>query len=226
VSQQSALRGLLKYLFEGGHVMAELAENGWTLVECSGDLLELAATLGEPVPARTGGPLVSRLRVQNADEGNPNSLTSRHGCGRFPFHTDGAHFDFVPRFLLLRLEAGTTSRRPTELFDLLGSVDEQQLRLLRTEQWKFRAGGVSLMSPIVSQSGLRYDTDIMRPAVETRGEAGKLISRMIAKSRPDSIDWVSGLVLILDNHRMLHARSAGTGAPENRILERVLVRAK
>jgi len=201
----------------------ELAERGWTLLEYTGDLVELATRFGEPVPARAGAPLLSRLRVQAVSDGNPNSLTSRHGAGRFPFHTDGAHFAVVPRYLLLRLEAGSESQRATEVLDLVGRIDQTGLRLLQTEQWKYVAGGVALLSPILSAAGLRYDTDIMRPAVATRARAGEIIRHLIQTSRPTAINWEPAIVAVLDNHRVVHARSEGTGRPEDRVLERVLV---
>lgn len=200
-----------------------LDKDGWSTFTSFAPLEEVAAKFGLPVPARTGGGLVSALRVADAADGHPNSLTSRHGAGAFPYHTDGAHFALVPRYLVLRLASGTVSHRPTELVDLMGRIDDADERLLSTERWKFGTGRSCFISTIWSSGGLRYDMGIMRPAVPRRDASAGLVERLLASADPIGIDWIEGLTAVIDNHRMLHARAAGSGIPESRILERVLV---
>jgi L-asparagine oxygenase len=207
----------------GDTAFSRVVERGWSLLEYRGDLVEFGSRLGQPVPARRGEGSVSLLRVQMPEQGHANSLTSRYGPGQFPYHTDGAHFRVVPRYLLLRLAAGSTSERATEVFDLLSALDADDWALLRSEQWKFAAGRGAFLSPILSRTGLRFDASIMRPAIPSRRLAADLVERKIALAQPASIDWVKGVVAIIDNHRMLHARSLGTGMAETRVLERVLV---
>ncbi len=200
-----------------------LDATGWMLFDSTVELDVVASEFGMPVPARTGGPLVTQLHVEGASEGHPNSLTSRHGAGRFPFHTDGAHFLEVPRYIVLRLLSGTVSQRPTDVVDLIGSLTVDEKELLATERWKFGAGRSCFISPILSSHGLRYDMGIMRPAVAGRSRAAQIVERLPSTVECTRIEWREGTTVVIDNHRMLHARALGTGQPEGRVLERVLV---
>lgn len=125
-----------------------LRKAGWCTLETNSPLEELAREFGEPVPVRPGAPIISRLMVQEPEQGHPNSLTSRHGTGPFPFHTDGAHFPRVPRYILLRLAQGAISDRPTRVIDIIGQISAKHRRILETERWKFITGRRCFISPV------------------------------------------------------------------------------
>lgn len=200
-----------------------LEKDGWHQFKSDAPILEIARSLGEPVPSRDREGFISLLKVQTANEGHPNSLTSRYGTGRFDYHTDGAHFPKVPRYLVMRLATGAMSKRPTELIDLIDVLSIEERKVLQTERWKYSYGYKCFLSTIISNEGLRYDPNIMRPAVKSRNNALKIISHYTRTIKPIKVDWIEGRIVVVDNHRIIHARASASGETENRILERVMV---
>jgi hypothetical protein len=92
----------------------ELKVKGWTSLQSDADqptLLRIAEILGTIVPAKAGGPLFSDL-TPNEDSKGRKSFSGRFGKGKFPMHTDTAHWSKPARYLLL-CDAGKMHGRPT-----------------------------------------------------------------------------------------------------------------
>jgi alpha-ketoglutarate-dependent taurine dioxygenase len=64
----------------------------------------------------------------------------------------------------------------------------------------------------------------MRPRNRIAEHAFDLVDEAATRSGVLKIQWHPGLLLVLDNWRMLHARANATGRDEARALERVVVR--
>src|SRR5438876_672320 len=65
------------------------------------DVQRIASSLG-PVTWDPRHPEPVRfIHPQERLDATPNSLSSRHGTGMFPFHTDAAHWRHPPDYLLL-----------------------------------------------------------------------------------------------------------------------------
>jgi hypothetical protein len=204
----------------------ELSERGWTTFSFEGDLLELASESGTPVSARLGGPLIDLLQVKAPDKAHPNSLSARFGTGAFPFHTDGAHHEKVPRFLFMRLIQPKQSLRKTLLLDFRNALKTEENQILCSEMWRFRGGARPFLSPILGNGFLRFDPCIMKPAISGRKVAVNIVNRILEEAPKVAFEWERPRVLVLDNHRMVHSREAepeGTGEDEVRTLERVLI---
>ncbi len=73
------------------------------------DLAALGRELGTPIPSRPSGPDVDRLVPNQPDQAPARSLSARYGVGEFPFHSDCAYYKILPRWVLLRLAAGSAS---------------------------------------------------------------------------------------------------------------------
>jgi alpha-ketoglutarate-dependent taurine dioxygenase len=202
----------------------EISIKGWTSFYYDGDLLALASAVGKPVPTRIGGSLIDTLAVKDPQHAHPNSLSARFGRGSFPFHTDGAHHEHVPRYLYMRLVHPESSERKTLIQDFRNALNEESSHALSTEMWRFRGGPKTFLSPILGNDFLRLDPCVMSPAITGRTKALNIVQETLNRSEIISFGWKRFEVLVLDNHRMVHARDSGnTMEIEERTLERVLI---
>lgn len=200
-----------------------LREKGWCLLHSSLSLLEISSQFGKAVPCRAGEAPISLLRVQEKEDANNNSLSSRFGASRFPFHSDGAYMPEVPKYVIMRQITGFKPPCPTELIDLKGKLSAKQTSILKSERWKFGAGHKAFIDTVISPKGLRYDPAIMRPAVSELRQAPEILNSILENTRAEKIAWEKDLVLVIDNHRMLHTRGSNANLSKERILERILV---
>ena len=214
----------------------EFNTRGWSrlAVDESISLVEVASGIGVPCPSRRDGPLVDHLRPLLREAARPNSMSARHGLGRFPFHTDSANFRVPPRYCLLRLARGSSSHRATLLVDVSTlPLDREGWAALRAGVWYTSGGRGRFLSSILSSSlvpgheVLRFDRCCMRPAHPRADFAARTLESACARVVPTRIDWSTAFALVVDNWRILHARDVPIepGA-EDRVLERVLVRAE
>ena len=123
----------------------------------------------------------------------------------------------------MKQTAGFDAGRPTELVNLLNSITALEKRVLSSERWKFGSNKSALISPVLSKKGLRYDPAIMSPSVSKLNRSAAIIERVIQDASEVKFSWRQGVILIIDNHQMLHARGAGILANEGRVIERVLI---
>lgn len=206
-----------------------LAADGYCLLGGLRDvpLLDLAASLGKvTVDPRNPYPL-RVISPQDLAVANINTLSSRYGLGPFPFHTDVAHWRSPARLVLLMCVNRGSSRRPTYItdsraWDLPGSV----WTLLRSAVW--RTGHLRPFLCVVAERRndrleIRYDPGCMSPRSASAERANRLITDYMLQLSPVRIDWTPGDVLILDNHRVLHARGAASRPDQDRKIARVLV---
>ena len=213
----------------------DLSVAGWTssIVDESSSLTDLAAELGTPCPSRRGGPLVDRLRPVPREGARPRSMSAHHGLARFPFHTDSANFRIPPRYCLLRLARGFSSRRATLLIDVLNlPLDDRGRAELRAGVWYTNGGHGRFLSSILSLTLipgyeiLRFDRCCMRPAHPRAELAAAMLEDACASVPPIRIDWSASTVLVVDNWRLLHGRDLPREpGEEDRVLERILVQA-
>lgn len=193
------------------------------------ELLKVAVSLGTPVPARPGGPIVQELTPLAATEAPSNSLSAAHGVGAFPFHTDAAHHRRPPRWVVMRCEELGSEGRPTLLCDASGlSFAERQWRALERAVWWVRSGGRGFPASIVTRREgmiVRYDRGCMTPADPAFICAGELFEQALRQVAHLRLEWQRDDVVIFDNWRMLHARGDGDGRDAGlRRLQRILVR--
>lgn len=186
----------------------QLTQSGWASFKLeSQDLLAFAQQIGIPVPSRRGGELIQRLRVEDSSA-NRNSLTTVYGSGAFPYHTDGAYMDRVPRYVLMSYNSSRPSSRPTLLKCFSAYVAPEKEACLRTEQWLVDTGGRRFYAPLLSAKGLRIDPQIMKP-VNSRAESPKVLEAVLALAPVLEVFWAPGDALLIDNWRVVHARAEG-----------------
>lgn len=215
-------------MIPGNH--SDLHKRGWLLTETSGDeeLLELATSLGVPVPSRKASPLIDELRPLSRSQARPFSLSAQHGTGAFPLHTDTAHWSTPARYVVLR--AARAHDRATLLVDSRSlPLDADGRKLLKRAVFTVRSGRGSFLTTIQPEDEkfFRFDRGCMFPKTASASYALSLITSAEASCPLVEIDWLANSTLVLDNWRFLHGRAHGDGTNKySRLLRRVLVAEK
>ena len=209
---------------------AELATSAWALVgdaEGGIDLLNLASRFGTPAPSSMSGPLLDTLEAQDADVARRRSLSAEVGRGRFPWHTEGSHWPTPPRYFMLRFTSGDPAPTLLAPFSSLAfSTDD--IQLLRRSMFRVASPRGKFLTTILESRGrsigdiVRFDRRVLHPATPEAWRAAHRVDQVLDSHDPITIDWQSGLILIVDNWRVLHSRESVAG---ERTIERVLVRA-
>jgi hypothetical protein len=185
----------------------------------------VAAAIGQLLIPWNGG-LVQKLVPRR--EASPNTYSGIYGLGYFPLHTDLAHWNLPPRYLMLRCIRGYEDV-PTLLLDGKAFIDDRSLLDILTRAiFKPRrpiAGEIKLLrlcEAVETGYRIRWDEVFLRPASQIGTIADQRIRAHLASSNPISISLTNpGDTLIIDNWRMLHARSPISNHQHDRDIERV-----
>lgn len=94
------------------HWKETLIDYGWCAVQRSEQLCSIAKIVNYLEPKRTK---CQKLRSQIAEKSRRNTLSSNHGVGEFPLHTDCATDATPPRYILLA--ASKNRKANTLIFD-------------------------------------------------------------------------------------------------------------
>lgn len=206
----------------------EVSERGYAVLpafapDASGE--EAVRRLGEALQLGEG-PAVHRIVPTERDATTPNTYSGLYGLDAFPFHTDMAHWRDPPRYLLLRCLVGF-EEVPTLLVDGRQIIDEAGQGVLARAlvQPRRRVRGemplLRLHQPGDGVALLRWDEVFIKPA-SPAGEIGVARFREALRDAPRTEVPLCepGDTLVIDNWRMLHARSSVPTRCAGRILER------
>lgn len=205
----------------------EVARHGYAFVHeyCPNtDIVALAYELGQPL-TQWEGRLVQEL-VPRATA-TPNTYSGLYGFDRFPFHTDLAHWRSPPRYLLLRCVTGYADVS-TLLLDGQTIFDALTIDILTRAIFKPRRprdGGVTLLrlyEPLDDGYCFRWDDVFLTPASRIGEIASQSIREQLSKCQPLSITLARASdTLLIDNWRMLHARSPIPPERADRNIQRI-----
>ena len=195
----------------------------------SGDIESVrtqAALLGwVEVAPRRGDATVSVLRPVTASAAHPSSLSAVYGLGQQPLHTDGAYLQEPPDVLVFICERPNATS--TQLWR--PDVPARRRRPLSTTSalshgmFLVRNGRESFYAPALSGSGYRYDPGCMTPCDARAREVQKYFEQQLP--RASTHEWsAASQVLVVDNQRALHARSAVADGDLDRKLTRIAFR--
>jgi L-asparagine oxygenase len=190
-------------------------------------LLELARRFG-PVTLDPRHPYAVRcISPQDLAMANPNTLSSRYGLGPFPFHTDVAHWRCPANIVFLLCSEPGGGHRPSYVTDSHGwQLSREAWDLLSAAVWKTGHVRPFLCTAVRRRAGetiVRYDTGSMSPRSTRAEKAAQLLRDHLATAPSVRINWMPGDLLILDNHRALHARGSSPRPDPERCISRVLV---
>jgi hypothetical protein len=189
------------YIFLPGYLPKE---SGTLVAQSLGELLSLS-----------DGHAVHELTPRTKEFATPNTYSGIYGLQRFPFHTDLAHWRLPPHYLMLRCVAGF-ERVPTLLADGLSLAKEVGLAVLARALVQPRRpinGKLPLLrmyQPIHNDCCLiRWDEIFFRPASNAGATGMALFKKCVVACAPIRIALAApGDTLVIDNWRMLHARSS------------------
>jgi hypothetical protein len=212
--------------------LATLRARGWSLLPLAPehDLRSIIPLLRPRLAHHEASFQVELVSPKTSDRARPGTMSALYGMGSFPLHTERAHWPTPPRFLILR-SVGDASDRPTTLLDSYRFALDQKLtqELLQTP-WIVRWDEVSFQSRVLlpSSSGkgrwhVRYDPSCMVPCDEARRGLAERLEQALASLEPEQHYWESGIVLLIDNWRVLHGRGQSPDPDFGRALERVVV---
>lgn len=187
-------------------------------------VVEIAKYCGKPMAPWEDG-LVQTLLPRT--EAAPNSYSGIYGLGHFPFHSDLAHWRQPPRYLLLRCVTGYADI-PTLLVDGHDLIDAITLDILARAIFKPRRprdGSVSLLrlcESIEDTVRIRWDEVFLKPASKIGEVADLRIREWLSTCKPTLLSLARPHdTLLIDNWRMLHARSPILPGRENREIQRI-----
>lgn len=190
-------------------------------------LLDLARWLGVPVETRPRGGLFDELSPTIEANARLRSLSRQHDLGEFPLHIDTAHWLIPCRYIILACVSPGIGNRSTLLLDTQNiQLSGTQRTLLRSAPLRVRNGRNSFFSTILSNSRpfVRFDPGCMTASTPDGIEALRVFTRDNWAQRIDHLHWEEGVVLVLDNWRMLHGRGKATAHDHNRKLLRLSIR--
>jgi hypothetical protein len=209
---------------------SELNTRGWTCVTgitSQSELLELARSIGHPVPSPTGE-LLKELTPTPQAHAHRGTLSDTYATGSFPLHTDTAFWPLPSKYIVLRVRGDI--RRPTtiltfaDLFregtDDLCALAERSIWLVRTPSKNFYC---SMRFLAGDATGWRYDAQCMSPVNEAALRVKEMLGSLSTCSRVDCIHWTGHSAVVLCNWEVLHGRGPSPPDENGRILERVYV---
>lgn len=189
--------------------------------------LEVAPMFGEVLSVWDDDDPVQNLVPIEKSAAAPNTYSGIFGRGRFPFHTDLAHWRNPPRYLMLRCVKGY-SDVPTLVIDgneLVVAISSNRLNRALVKPRRPQNGRYSLLTlrePEGDRPALiRWDEVYLQPASKLGEEAMVEMLAEIARREPQSRALAQeGDTMIIDNWRMLHARAPVPTGREDRRIER------
>lgn len=152
---------------------------------------------------------VKNLLPKNKKTAYPNSLSSRFGFSSFPAHTDQALSPTPPNYLILTAPQVRVTK--TLLYDPLRHPEFSEDKL-RDALFRVQDVGKAYFSRLLTSHNnfcgniLRYNPVFMEPLNSSALEFRELLSS--ENNASVLIDWHEYQTVIVDNHRLLHSRSA------------------
>lgn len=201
--------------------LGEATKSGWAVGSASLDELKREgqwflhwtthATRGHPEGA-------DELRPVAKDEARSASLSALHGDGEQPLHTDGAHLIQPGKWLLL--VSADVSSVPTLFWPYNAAEISAPVRdAMQEGLFTVVSGARSFLTPARSLGMLRFDPGCMRPSDSRASMADGFLSTRRNAAQEHVWDEPNRF-LLLNNHRVLHARGDASAEP-GRLLHRI-----
>lgn len=212
------------------NVMADIEAKGFALISSylpDLDTVSAASIIGKTLDL-IGVNQVQILTPKNKEHATPNTYSGIYGLGKFPMHTDLAHWNEPPRYLALRCVVGTPLVK-TRLLDfrkIAERIGISELRRLLVQPRRPMRGRRSLQSVLEIKGAekqlFRWDSVFIEPA--TKISEGVYLQLKGSIDIEETIDVTlesPGDTLVIDNWRMLHGRSPVPSEAMARRIERI-----
>lgn len=188
-------------------VLSELKERRFFAIERTPDR---STRLLRDVLQELGSSSLRYSFLKPRSAGTGKSLSGRHGFNEFPLHTDGAHMNAPPDYILLM--APITRTAPTLIADPRDLIDfdsEYAKLAIFSVQRRGRTFSSHFVGSRNGSSFIRYNSDTMVP----KNSAALEIQRRMRDLRKYAfpLHWDKNALLVLDNRSMLHGRGQVEG---------------
>ena len=177
--------------------------------------------------AQSDIPIVQTLQPRIKSDNLKNQYSGTYGLNEFPLHTDLAHWEVPPRYILLRCLNGS-QRAYTRLLDSLSLVSILDTRMLQRALVRARRPGrnrticlLPLVFHIDGVSGFRWDSLFLIPMNNAAKGTSQVLNTQSRNLEKSLALARRGDTLIIDNWRVLHGRSKVLMTDTNRRIERV-----
>jgi alpha-ketoglutarate-dependent taurine dioxygenase len=186
-------------------------------------LLTIARRLGQPVGyvQEHGGGIVQNIVPARGDECRQLSTSS---AVTLEWHTETAFHPHKPRYLLLLCLRGDPDARTllTSIVHVLDALDDDAVRTLQSSRFRTRPDASFLShdvadaalgppQPVITRGepvpSFTYDEDLMI-GIDDESQAALELLGDVVRAHASSIALDSGDLLVVDNLRTVHARSA------------------
>jgi L-asparagine oxygenase len=188
--------------------------------------LEVVTAIGTPLRLK-GLADIQSLKPRQRCQASPNMYSGNYGLDDFPLHTDLAHWYIPPRYLVLRCltGAGGVATRLLDGNDVIKAVGEGALRRALVQPRRPLANNRPLLRLLDQTAAparrLRWDRLFVSPATSASAATFSAMNSYLEQTRGTEVTLLHpGDILIVDNWRVLHGRSAVSAASENRWIER------
>lgn len=184
----------------------------------------LALQVGVPIALGSRCP-VHFLTPAPKEGRPPNSYSGIYGLGTFPLHTDLAHHRVPPRYFMLRCSAPDDSVGTTlvDSAHIIASVGASLLSRALVQPRRLRNGTRPLLRLFDPALHLfRWDIEFIRPASDAGTEAVSAVSNVLKRQPVTEVRLGRlGDLVVIDNWRMLHGRTAVPPSSHGRRIARV-----
>lgn len=187
--------------------------------------IEIASAMGTPTPTRRDGPVLDVLTPKREQDARPSTISAHYGLGEFPWHSDGAVDKDPPRYILMRAGTVTADSATTDILDLRSLGEGEMLKKYSRLSLLVSARNFSYVAPFVMRRNgvMCAKWDPLR-TTPTGKRAEEFLSE-VPTAPPTAVHhWQPSDVLIIDNWRCLHRRSAATASP--REIHRIVVKSR
>lgn len=184
--------------------------------------LDIARNIGNVYKVSTM-PLVQTLTPRLKENELKNTYSGNFGTEEFPFHTDLAHWFVPPRYFLLRCIIPTVDVH-TKLIDSRAIFSNSDNVLLNRSHFKSRKklDRTTNVLKLRQDKIFRWDSLFIKPINKDAEELTMIVSEKIEEADYISFNLCQkGDCLLIDNWRMLHARSSVSRKSMIRKVERV-----
>lgn len=170
---------------------------------------------------------IQELRPRRHKEAPRNIYSGNYGLGEFPLHSDLAHWYIPPRYLVLRCVKGAVDVY-TLLFDtrlMTKVLGRSVLRRTLAHPRRPVNGRLSLLRILEEPQNLgtliRWDSLFIKPATQASAKTFSNIRDLLSEAPVIRHSLCTpGDMLVIDNWRMLHGRSAVSPSAFDRHISR------
>ena len=182
-------------------------------------VLIVSSSLGNLVRGRRQ--IVETLRPIHNTNSLPKSLSAMFGLSDFPWHIDTAHWTTPARYIVLGCIDPGALPIPTILLDWKAAELPRHLpSSLDSARFLVKNGGRSFYAVMRMQNTkyFRHDVGCMIPTDKIGSSLQHTINNFRYSTMEVSIDWDAGIIVVIDNWRMLHRRTVATFSQDRCLL--------